>query len=92
MNNYIESPSYRHKLSTKSQKKTLQNLKKSLSIGESEAHKVVMTTIRSEETTIPVVFPEDQTVIVKDDEFSSLGSSFPASSTTVRTSEGTILD
>jgi hypothetical protein len=51
-----------------------------------------MTTIRSEETTIPVVIPEDQTVIVKDDEFSSLGSSFPASSTTVRTSEGKILD
>ena len=50
-----------------------------------------MTTIRSEETTIPVVIPEDQTVIVKDDEFSSSGSSFPASSTTVRTSEGMMI-
>ena len=51
-----------------------------------------MTTIRSEETTIPVVIPEDQTVIVKDDELFSSGSSFPASSTTVRTSEGKIHD
>ena len=54
-----------------------------MSIGESEAHKVVMTTIRTEDTT----FPEnnDQTMVIKDDEVSSIAST---STTTVRTSEG----
>ena len=53
-----------------------------MSIGESEAHKVVMTTIRTEDTTFP---ENDQTMVIRDDEVSSIAST---SSTTVRTSEG----
>ena len=46
-----------------------------------------MTTIRTEDTTIPES-SADQTVVIKNDEVEAVSVSSPAASTTVRTSEG----
>ena len=46
-----------------------------------------MTTIRTEDTTIPES-SADQTVVIKNEEVEAVSVSSPAASTTVRTSEG----
>ena len=46
-----------------------------------------MTTIRTEDTTIPEA-SADQTVVIKNEEVEAVSVSSPAASTTVRTSEG----